>query len=286
MTTLPPRPRDEDIERAARLFDPLRHLAQPYFDGWDRIPDDRPLLFVGNHTLYGVLDVPFMYMALFRKKGIVLRPLGDHIHFAIPIWRDLLARYGVVDGTRENCSALMDANECLLVFPGGAREVAKRRGEKYQLIWKQRLGFVRLAVRHGCTIVPFSAVGVEDAYDIVIDADDVMQSPLGAVLRKLEVRLDVLMPLARGVGPTPVPRPERFYFRFGAAIPTREHAGAQDDDEICHRLRDRVSAAIEAGIEELIAYRAADPLRPLRARLELLAAKTGYLDLDPGSDRR
>lgn len=265
------RPDHEDIERAVRRLDPLRQLVQPHFEGWENIPADRPLLFVGNHTLYGVLDVPFMYAALFRRAGIALRPLGDHIHFAIPIWRDILKKYGVVDGTRENCAALMEAGECVLVFPGGAREVAKRRGEKYQLIWGERLGFVRMAIQHGCTIVPFSAVGVEDAYDIVIDGEDIMRSPLGGLLRKLRIRSDVLIPLAKGVGHTPVARPERFYFRFGPAVPTQQHAGSADNDAVCHAVRTQVGDAIEAGIETLIAYRETDPLRSLRARLERLA---------------
>jgi hypothetical protein len=34
----------------------------------------------------------------------------------------------------------------VLVYPGGGREVAKRKGEKYQLLWKERVGFARLAI--------------------------------------------------------------------------------------------------------------------------------------------
>jgi hypothetical protein len=52
-----------------------------------------------------------------------------------------------------------------LLFPGGAREVNKKVGQEYQLFWKESPDFVRLAARCGAIIVPFAAVGADDAYD-------------------------------------------------------------------------------------------------------------------------
>jgi len=260
-------PSPADIERAGRALEPFRRLISPLLIGTDNIPTDRPLLFVGNHTIYGLLDVPFMFLELYRATGIRLRALGDHVHFRIPFWRDLLRNFGVVDGTRENCAALMADGQCVLVFPGGAREVAKRKGERYKLMWKERLGFVRLAVRHGCTIVPFSAVGADDAFDILVDANDLMKSPLGKLLRKLNVRADALLPLARGIGPTPIPRPERFYFQYARPISTAEFAGQDGDDDVCQALRTQVATAIESGIVDLKNVREKDPDRALAPRL-------------------
>ena len=73
----------------------------------------------------------------------MVRGLGDHNHFAVPVWRDLLTRLGVVRGTRENCGRLFAAGEAVLVFPGGGREVFKHKGEKYVLVWKERVGFAQ-----------------------------------------------------------------------------------------------------------------------------------------------
>ena len=251
-------------EQLVALVEPWRRLTSPRFVGLERIPrGERPLLFVGNHTILGLLDTPLLVAEVWRRAGIFLRGLGDHAHFKIPVWRDVLTRMGVVDGTRENCDRLMRDGEALLVFPGGGREVAKRRGEKYRLMWKERLGFARMALKHGCTVVPFAAVGAEDALDIVLDADDVMRSPLGAIVRKLGVRSDVIMPVVKGVGPTPLPRPERMYFWIGDAIRVEKGEG----DEAARGLRDRVKAAVEAGIAELLAIREGDPGRTLRGRL-------------------
>ncbi len=265
---IPPHPSAADMERSIARLRPLTALISPTFSHTERVPtDDRPLLFVGNHTIYGMLDVPFLYEHLYRNNGIFLRALGDHAHFSVPLWRDWVARWGVVDGTRDNCAKLMEMGECILVFPGGAREATKRRGEKYQLIWANRLGFVRMAVRHGCTIVPFAALGAEDAFDIVMDADDLLRSRFGRLIQGLGLRRDMIPPIVQGIGATPIPRPERLYFWFGEPVETRDVVGRQDDAEVCTQLRDAVRTSIEQGIAELRLTRAADPKRHWIPRL-------------------
>ncbi len=261
------RPSDARLERDLKPLLVWRALTRPVFQGLERIPEQGPWLFVGNHTIYGVLDSPLLWLELYREKDLFLRFLGDHVHFELPLWRDLLTRYGVVRGTRENCARLLKAGEPVAVFPGGGREVAKRRGEKYKLIWKQRLGFARMAIQYGCQVVPFAAVGAEEALDILVDADQILASPLGPALRHLGVRADVLLPIVRGLGPTPLPRPERLYFQFGAAIDARAWAGRHEQTEACEQLRDTVRTAVQAGIESLFELRAQDPRRSLAARL-------------------
>jgi 1-acyl-sn-glycerol-3-phosphate acyltransferase len=264
---LPLRPSSRLLEDAMPLLRPWHWLTAPKSIGIERVPERGPLLFVGNHTIFGVLDAPMMFYELYTKRGIVLRALGDHLHFRIPVWGEFLRRFGVVDGTRGNCAALMRAHASILVFPGGGREVAKRKGEKYKLIWKTRVGFARMAIRFGCPIVPFAAVGAEEAFDIVLDANDLMASPLGAILDRLGVRDDVLMPIVRGIGPTPLPRPERLYFHFSPPIDTQRYHGRHQDDAVCFALRREVEHAVRRGIRLLRAEQQRDPERHLLPRL-------------------
>src|SRR5512139_1917264 len=166
------RPTADEIAAARVLLEPWRLLTAPVFYGVEQVPTDRPFLLVGNHTLMGVLDVPLMVLGLHQRRGVVVRALGDHLHFQVPLWRDVLIRFGTVEGTRETCEQLMRAGESILVFPGGGREVFKHKGEQYHLIWKNRVGFAALAIAHGYPIVPFAAVGAEECYDILVDADE------------------------------------------------------------------------------------------------------------------
>ena len=251
--------------RVARIaLAPWWSLTAPRFRGLENVPVDRPVLFVGNHTVMGLLDVPLMLVGLFERRGVRVRPLGDHVHFMIPGWRDFLRLFGTVEGTREACGALMAAGESILVFPGGAREVFKRKGEQYRLLWGDRTGFACLAIEHGYPIVPFAAVGAEECYDILVDAGDVLRAvPL---LRGLP-RAEHIPPLVRGVGPTVLPRPERFYFAFGAPIETAYLRGLESNVRVRRALRDQVHAAIDAGIASLLREREFDPDRYFARRL-------------------
>jgi 1-acyl-sn-glycerol-3-phosphate acyltransferase len=259
------RPTAVEMAAARVLLEPWRLLTAPVLHGVEHVPTNRPVLLVGNHTLMGVLDVPLMLVGLHERTGIVVRSLGDHMHFRVPLWRDLLLRFGTVDGTRENCTALMRAGESILVFPGGAREVFKHKGEQYHLIWKNRTGFAALAIEHGYPIVPFAAVGAEECYDILVDSDEMRNSPLGPALQWLTPRVDEFPPVVAGIGP--LPRPQRFYFRFEPAIETQRWAGRAHSQAACLELRADVARAIERGIRALQRERRRDPDATLAARL-------------------
>lgn len=257
------RPPRQEVQRARALFLPLRALFSPVFIDLDKAPATGPRLFVGNHSLLGGLDVPHLFWELVEQRDIWLRGLGDHAHWNVPVWRELMDRWGVVDGTPENCARLLHAGEPVLVFPGGSREVAKRRGEQYELIWKQRTGFARMAMEHGATIVPFAALGADDAWDIVADAEDMQASAAGQWVRRIVdsvgLPADAVPPIVRGIGPTPIPRPVRLYFAIGDPIDTRGRTELADDAAARWALREETRTAIEALLFKLQRVREGDP---------------------------
>ena len=63
-------------------------------------------------------------------------------------------------------------------------QVNKRKGEKYKLIWKDKPDFVRMAAKSNALIIPFAAVGGDDAFDIAMDPDEVLANPLLGPLAK------------------------------------------------------------------------------------------------------
>lgn len=233
----------------------------PVFLNTEHLSTQKPALYVGNHTIYGLLDAPLLWDYLYQQKGIFLRSLGDRIHFNIPIWRNLLMSQGAVEGSPENCAELMQNGESILVFPGGAREVFKRKNEKHQLIWKERTGFARLAIQHGYDIVPFAALGGDDCFDIAIDADDIQNNKASMwLLNKLnlqdKIRGGEMLPtLATGLAKLPIPRPERLYFNFGERISTKGVAATQQG-QWC--VREQVQDSIEKLLMELQHYRDQD----------------------------
>lgn len=236
----------------------------PQFLGLWELDLERPALFVGNHTLFGLTDVPLMVEHLYTQYGVVLRSLGDRGHFQIPIWGDVLRRHGMVLGDPKVCSELMQANQHILVFPGGGREVMRRKNESYSLLWKQRTGFARLAIEHGYDIIPFGSVGPNESYRILLDANDMLKN--GKVLSlakrtglfKATRDGELIPPLVRGIGPTLLPRPQRYYFGFGQRISTEHLQGQHNDKEAVWAMRETVATAIREQIERLHRYRQED----------------------------
>jgi len=252
-----------------------RFWHSPRFFGFEQIDPDSPGLLVANHSLYGVIDVPLLVEEFYLKTNKHLRILADSFHFTMP-WGKRFFDYGCVEGTKENCAKLMENGEWILVFPGGGREVFKRKHEKYQLTWKQRTGFARLAIEHGYPILPVASVGGDDCYDIHIDADDVMATWAGTLLDKTGINErflrhgDVIPPLVSGLFGTPYPKSERFYYQIGDPIQTVQYRVNPENKipykEAQWQLRELVAAAINQQISYLRQLQASDTNRRLTDR--------------------
>ena len=133
--------------------------------------------------MYAV-DGPIIGLPMLAEHGRFIRALSDKFLWN-PINENLLLNQGIVIGHPEVCSALMENGSDLIVFPGGAHEATKTADKKYQLLWKERYGFIKLAAKHGYTIVPTAIVGPEDFYDHLIEGEDLPNTIVGRALTKL-----------------------------------------------------------------------------------------------------
>ena len=100
--------------------------------------------------------------------------------------------------------------------------------------------------------------------DVIVDVDTPVYGQLARLSKK--VTGFPVPPVVRGVGLTPIPRPERLYFWFGEPIETTRFAG-HDIDTTARTVRDEVKQAVKAGIQFLHDEREHDPDRPLVKRL-------------------
>ncbi|MEU7766176.1 lysophospholipid acyltransferase family protein [Nocardia sp. NPDC049190] len=258
---------ETDIRVIETLLAPLRAWTSPRFYGLENIPADGPVLLVGNHTLMGGIDAPLLLPEVLRRRGRLIRGLAENVLINVPVLRHVLHYCGAVRGTRGNCLALLRRGEAVMVFPGGGREAVRRKNEKYLLKWEGRSGFARMAIEANAPIVPVAMIGVDDAYDIVLDGDHPILRPLRWSVEAVGLRRDLTPPLLRGVGPTLIPRPERFYFAAGALIDPAPWRAAEDMHAAATELRDVVYKALREEMNFLFAARERDQGRTLVGRI-------------------
>ncbi len=237
----------------------LKKLFDPVIVGAENIPD-KPCLFVGNHSLFA-LDGYILAPIMFEEVGRFTRPLLDNFLLEIPQLKDFFLNFGSALGQPEVCSALMKAGQDILVFPGGAYEAVKPASALYQLHWRQRYGFVRLAAQHGYTIMPFGTVGPDEMYGHLIEGEDIPDSPLGQLLTRLgllhdNVRRDLLPPIPVGALGTLLPKPQRCFIGFGEPIDLSSYAGRKPTQRTQEKVRAQVAEEIESVLADLLVTRA------------------------------
>lgn len=223
-------------EIARRFHDGLDRVARLLrveVTGLERIPEGRALL-VTNHA-FG-FDAAFLMALIEARTGRRVWTLGEHLWWKVPVVRRLAQAVGVVDGTGDNADRLLSADELVLVLPGGLREALKPRELRYRLLWGQRYGFVRAALRSRAPIVPIASLGADDVFDLVGDA----------FARARRLRLP--FPLPRPAHLVPIPHLSAIRYVVGEPIPT---APASSDDEGAERrLRREVEGALHELFEE------------------------------------
>jgi len=239
-----------------RLSALSKRYFTPTFLGAEHIDASRPAMYVGNHSIYGVFDSPLIIDYLYNEHKVAVVSIADHSHFYIPLWREILKQFGAIDGVRESVHELMRQGYSILVFPGGGREVLKHEGEQYQLIWKERYGFLKLAQEFDYDIVPFAALGGDEIFEIGFDARQVVENKYFQkllkvpALNKLLRQGDVIPSLPKSLFPKRLP----FYFQFQPAISISR---IQNQEEMA-LFRNQIQRQIYQALEELKNIRESD----------------------------
>ena len=231
-------------DSARRAVFPSALLYKHYFRtetfDIDRVPAGKVLL-VANHAGQLPFDGIMLgtAMLLEAEPPRIARGMAEYWVSELP-WISVAAvRTGALVGTPRNCISMLDAGECVMVFPEGVRGMNKLFRQRYQL---QRfgLGFLRLALETGTPIVPVSIVGSEE------------QQPGFANLQRLGRVFGMpAFPVTLGfpwLGPLGLlPMPVRYRIYFGE--PLRFEGDPSGDDASIEEKVDVVKAAIMAGFE-------------------------------------
>lgn len=235
-----------DPEARATAFgyiDKLARLLRVEVLGLEHVPPGRAIL-VANHT-FG-WDAVFVMAAVWHAQHRTLWTLGEHAWWRFPFLRRIATALGTVDGTPAHAQQLLERDELLLVLPGGLRESVKPRQLRYRLMWGNRYGFVRAAIRHRAPLLPVACIGADDLFDFV-----------GNAFRRGERLLrrpGIPIPFPTRI--LPIPHRVTLRFIIGEPIATRHEPDEADDPAALRRIRHEVEGALSELIDIELARRA------------------------------
>lgn len=232
-------------ETARRMLLPSALLYRHYFrvepHDIQRVPAGRVLL-VGNHAgQFGYDGVMLgMAMLLAAEPPRIVRGMGEYFLFRTPGMAWAGPRMGMVVGTPANCVAMLEADECVAVFPEGARGANKPFHERYRLK-PFGTGFLRIALETDTPIVPVAIIGSEEQQPGIANLER-----FGRLLNLPSFPITISMPWFGPLGAM-FALPVKYRIHFGE--PLRFEGEATDEDEAVEAKVEVVRAAIADLIE-------------------------------------
>lgn len=221
-----------------RWLEPLLRTLRCYHRhevcGLEHIPRTGRALIVINHS-FATYDALLLGHAIHEHTGRFVRGLADRLMFRTPLVRTLAARIGILVGSPENGTRLLEDGELVMVAPGGMREALRPSSEAFSIDWHDRLGFVRLAVATRTPVILAACPMADRIYTVY-------RSP---VTRAAYTRWKFPLPIARGLGISAVPRPVPLTHLIDPPRPPPRGTG--------RRAVERLHARLVARMEEMLA---------------------------------
>ena len=239
----------------------LRAMSKVYFraevHGLSNIPADGPILLVGNHSGGTLIADTFVFAQAFYDHFGPLRRFHQLAHdlvFRIPGARASLSRYGTVPASPENMERALERDAALLVYPGGDHETYRPSWESDKIDFAGRQGFARLAIEHGCAIVPVVAIGGQETALFLGQGRDLARRlRLDRLLRVKVFPAQVAPPFGLTIMDLPgrVPLPAKIVVRVLPKIDLKKRLGKDaNPDDAYELVTDRMQDALTGLAEE------------------------------------
>jgi 1-acyl-sn-glycerol-3-phosphate acyltransferase len=231
-------------------------LASLWFRGEVRglgnIPDEGPVLLVGNHSGGNMTpDTAVFTLAFSTYFGVERRfyQLAHNLVLSMP-GLSFLRKYGTVAASPENAERALSSGAALLVYPGGDSEVHRPSWERHRIDFAERRGFVRLALEHDVPIVGVVAVGGQETALFLSRGENLSRVlMLDRLFRLKALPISLAAPWGLNVGDMlgHIPLPAKITIEVLPAISLREQFGPDPDvDEVYEHVTRTMQETLDA----------------------------------------
>ncbi|KAF9101243.1 diacylglycerol O-acyltransferase 1 [Mortierella sp. AM989] len=131
--------------------------------------------------------------------GINPRLLTLQSNFNIPFYRDYIMGHGCASVSKESCTNILKSGpgNSITIVVGGAQESLAAKPGTIDLTLKKRLGFIKIALVNGASLVPTLAFGENDLYELYSASHASKTYKIQQLMKKV---LGFTMPMFKGRG--------------------------------------------------------------------------------------
>ncbi|XP_024890067.1 diacylglycerol O-acyltransferase 2-like [Temnothorax curvispinosus] len=148
--------------------------------------------------------------------GLEIRPITLDQHFKVPLFREYVYSLGFCASSVRSIEYLLSTppespytGKATILIVGGVSEMMESTPGTYRILLKRRKGFIKLALKHGTSLVPVFSFGETDLYNQIY-------RPEGSTFRRIQNHIRNLI----GVPPVVFSGRGFFQYSFGL-IPKR-----------------------------------------------------------------
>lgn len=232
-------------------------------NGFERIPEEGPVLFVGNHSGGNMTPDSMVFMLAFNTYFGVERPVYALAHSLVTSWPvvgKLASKWGIITAGPEAAKVALKRGDCVLVYPGGDVETHRPWSARHEIRFDGRKGFLRIAKEAGVPIVPVVAVGGQDTYLPISDGRRLASFLRLDKLARLKVLpISLALPWGINVGDFAghIPLPAKIRMEVLDPIDVSERFGDEADSQAAY---DYVTERMQEALTALAAQRGLPPL--------------------------
>jgi len=192
------------------------------------LPTDKGQKYIISMSPHGILILSrvTIYGGIWEKlfPNVDFRVLGATPMFYVPFCREFCLWLGAIDASRKSAEKALKSGLSLMVYPGGSKEIFHTRpgSDEITIVLNERLGFVKLAIQHGASLVPSVVFGEKEAYNKLEISEEVKSW----FLKNLKIPLLVFW----GTLFTWIPLRKKIVTIFGAPIPVKQNPNPSDEE--------------------------------------------------------
>jgi 1-acyl-sn-glycerol-3-phosphate acyltransferase len=249
--------RDRDPDYLREMLPLMWLFSTFYFRGEVRnlgnIPEEEPVLLVGNHSGGNVIPDTFVFsLAFYTYFGVERRfhQLAHSLAIAWPIAGDLLRKSGTIRASHRNAEKALKSGAPVLVYPGGDWETHRPSWESSKIDLAGRKGFIRLALEADVPIVPVVSIGgQETALFLSRGAGLAKTLRLDKMLRLKVLPISIGPPWGLNIGDfaSHIPLPAKIVVEVLPPIDVKKEFGEDPDlDEVYDHVTGQMQDALDA----------------------------------------